>query len=89
MFQQDERKIQALGKAASTTLRVFQAFKERPLLTLRRVCGRTGLSFPAASKAVERMEGLGIVREISGRRRNRVFAYDRYAAILNEGTEEG
>ena len=31
--------------------------------------------------------GLGIARELTGRRRNRVFAYDRYLAILNEGTE--
>jgi hypothetical protein len=30
---------------------------------------------------------LGIAREQTGRKRNRVFAYDRYLAILNEGTE--
>ena len=31
--------------------------------------------------------GLGIVREITGRQRDRVYAYERYLAILNEGTE--
>jgi hypothetical protein len=31
---------------------------------------------------------LGIVREITGRRRERVYAYDQYVAILNEGAEE-
>jgi hypothetical protein len=31
--------------------------------------------------------GLGLVRELTGYRRNRVFAYDRYLAILGEGTE--
>ena len=61
---------------------------ERPLLTVRRICERTGLSFPAANKAVERLERFGIVREITGRRRDRVYAYDQYVAILNEGTEE-
>jgi hypothetical protein len=30
---------------------------------------------------------LGIVKERTDGRRNRVFAYDRYLAILNEGTE--
>jgi Fic family protein len=87
LFERDERNIQALGRSASTALRVFQAFQERPLLTLRRICERTGLSFPAAGKAVERLERLGIVREITGRRRGRVFAYDQYVGILNEGTE--
>lgn len=30
---------------------------------------------------------LGIARELTGQRRNRVFTYDRYLSILNEGTE--
>ena len=28
----------------------------------------------------------GIARELSGKRRNRLFVYDRYLEILNEGT---
>ena len=42
------------------------------------------MSFPAVDKA---MEKIGIVREITGQQRNRVFSYDRYLAILNEGTD--
>ena len=87
LFQKDEQRIQALGRAASSGLRVFQVFKERPILTVRSVEKRTGLSFPAASSSVRRLERLGIVREITGRRRDRVYAYDEYVAILNEGTE--
>jgi hypothetical protein len=30
---------------------------------------------------------LGIARELTGRRRNRLFVYDRYLAVLSEGTE--
>lgn len=30
---------------------------------------------------------LGIARELTGQRRNRVFVYDAYLAILNEGGE--
>ena len=40
-----------------------------------------------ATKAMHAMEKLGIVREITGQQRNRVFAYDRYLSILSEGTE--
>jgi len=29
----------------------------------------------------------GIVRELTGRKRNRIFVYDAYLAILNEGGE--
>jgi Fic family protein len=88
LFEADQQRVQTLGRSASSTLRVFQAFKERPLLTVGRISERTGLSFPAANQAVARLAELGIVREITGRRRERVYAYDQYVAILNEGAEE-
>jgi Fic family protein len=88
LFEADQQRVQTLGRSASSTLRVFQAFKERPLLTVGRISERTGLSFPAANQAVARLAELGIVREITGRRRERVYAYDQYVAILNEGAEK-
>jgi len=36
---------------------------------------------------MEGLVALGIAREPTGKRRNRVYAYDRYLAILSEGTE--
>lgn len=36
---------------------------------------------------MEKLVNLGIVKELTGGRRNRVFAYDQYLALLNEGTE--
>ena len=59
----------------------------RPVLSLSATCERTGLSFPAASSAMDLLVNLGIARELTGKRRNRLFAYDHYLAILGEGTE--
>lgn len=87
LFQQDEHKVQRSGRITSTTLRVFQVLCERPLTTLNQVCERTGLSFPAAARSMRALEDLGIAREVTGQRRNRVFAYQEYLNILNEGTE--
>lgn len=87
LFAEDEAKLQDLGRAASTTLRVFHLLCERPLLTLNEVHLRANLSFATAAKAMDRLIAVGIVNELTGRQRNRVFAYDRYLAILNEGTE--
>ncbi|MBD3375433.1 Fic family protein [candidate division KSB1 bacterium] len=88
LFQQDEQKIQMLGRSASTTLRVFRVLCEHPLVTLNRICESTGLSFPAAAQSMQRLEQLDIVREITGQRRNRIFAYQQYLSVLNEGMEE-
>lgn len=87
LFQRDEQKIQSLGRSASTPLRVFRALCGRPLLSLNQTCKRTDLSFPAAGKAMETLIELGLVQEITGKRRNRVFAYQQYLNILSEGTE--
>ena len=89
LFGSDRAAVEQHGRRAGSALRVHGALSARPLLSLPEVCGRTGLSFPAASAAMNLLVRLGIAREITGGRRNRLFAYDRYLSILNEGTEEG
>ncbi|QIN77513.1 helix-turn-helix domain-containing protein [Rubrobacter marinus] len=87
LFRDDAARVQTLGRAAANALRVFDALRDRPLATLNDLTERTGASYPTVSRAVDALENLGIVREITGRKRERVFAYARYLAILNEGTE--
>lgn len=87
LFTQDRVRIQEGGRAAGSALRVHDVLRERPVASLTAVSERTGLSFPAATTGMRILTRLGVARELTGRRRNRVFAYDRYLAILNEGTE--
>lgn len=87
MFQDDRRRIEPAGRRAGSALRVHEALKAHPLLSLPAMSERTGLSFPAASSAIDLLLELGIARELTGKRRNRLFLYDKYLAILNEGTE--
>jgi Fic family protein len=87
MFKADRAMIEPSGRRAGSALRVHEALKARPILSMAQVCRNTRLSFPAASSAMELLAKLGIARELTGRRRNRLFVYDRYLAILNEGTE--
>jgi Fic family protein len=85
LFKEDEASIKSRGRAASA-LRVFNALCERPVITLKKVCCRAGASFPTATKGMDALLSLGIAREATGHRRNRVFAYH-HLDILNEGTE--
>ena len=75
------------GRRAGSALRALEALKARPILSLPEVCNRTGLSFPTAASAMQTLAAGSIVRELTGRPRNRLFSYDRYLAILAEGTE--
>jgi Fic family protein len=87
LFRHDRERIAPLGRRAGSALRVHDAIKVRPVASLHDVKARTGLSFPAAASAMRLLVDLGIARELTGKRRNRVFAYDRYLSILSEGTD--
>lgn len=87
LFEGDRRSIAGRGRAAGSALRVFDAIRVRPLTTLTDICRRAGLSFPAATNGMRVLLELGVASELTGRRRNRLFAYHRYLAALNEGME--
>ena len=88
LFALDRSRIEsATGRRAGSALRVHEVLKARPLRSITDLAAATGLSFPAAAAAVEALVELGVAREFTGRRRDRLFVYDRYVAILGEGTE--
>jgi Fic family protein len=87
LFRDDRERIARTGRRAGSALRVHDALKPRPLASVQDVAERSGLSFPAAASAIDLLADLGMVSERTGRRRNRIFAYDRYLAMLSEGTE--
>ena len=45
------------------------------------------LSVPTVTSALSHLEKLGVAHETTGRRYARIYAYDKYLKILNEGTE--
>jgi Fic family protein len=87
LFAGDRTTIRSLGRRAGSALRVHDALKARPILTVQGASDATGLSFPTASSAMNLLIDLKVVRELTGKRRNRVFVYDRYLSVLNEGTD--
>jgi Fic family protein len=87
LFEADRDRVQALGRVAGSALRVQAALERRPYASAARIAARTRLSLPTANKALAALERLGIVREITGRRRDRVFVYDAYIRLLGAGTE--
>jgi Fic family protein len=87
LFQEHQRQIEALGRPAASVLRVFEHMQRSPIVSIPGAAGKIGISAPTVAKSLEHMQRLGILREITGRQRHRLFVYDRYMEILNEGTE--
>jgi Fic family protein len=83
----DRDLISTLGRAAGSAMRIHHALQQRPVANATQIAKRTKLSMPAVTRVLAALERIGVVREITGRRRNRVFSYDGYVKILSEGTE--
>ncbi len=83
----DLRKIEGLGRPAASALRVHQYAQTHPIFSIASAAEKIGTTFPTVAGSVDRMQRLGIMREITGKQRHRLFAYGAYLDILNEGTE--
>jgi Fic family protein len=86
VFEEDAARVADLGRRAPNALRAFDAFRRRPVRNIAAIAATTGASLPTVSRAVESLVELGIVREITGRKRERAYCYGRYLEILNGGT---
>lgn len=87
LFRDDRARVETLGRSASSALRLHHAFQERVIYSIPRAAKRLGLSQPTVTAAMRHLAKLGIVREMTGRRRSKLYAYHAYLKILSEGAE--
>ena len=87
LFASDRKKIEKLGRAASSALRVQEFMQRNPFLRIRTAAKALKLTIPTVTSALNHLVRLGIAREVSGKRRDRLFAYSRYVNMVSEGTE--
>lgn len=80
-------KINTLGRAALSCQTIHTALQERPIATVARLCQATSLTPATVNKGLGHLIRLGIVRELTSQKRNRLFSYFGYLDILNQGTE--
>lgn len=86
LFRQDRERITERGERVGSALRLHDFLQRNPLVTANRLVQETGLSAPTVNVALVDLEKLGIVAEMTGKKRGRVFGYTAYLRILNEGT---
>ena len=84
---EDRDRISELGRPAGSVLRLHRAFLERPVATAGWLAEKAGLTQATVNKCLGYLERLGIVRELTAQKRNRLFSYTRYVEIMNRGTE--
>lgn len=87
LISRDRARIQNDLSYNAAVQAVHHSMSQRPINSIRGFAEMSGVSWPTAASAVERLIGLGIAREVTGKRRDRLYAYDTYIDILREGTD--
>ena len=87
LFTKDKDKIQKLGRAAPSALRLHEFMQTQPYVRIRTAAKALKLTIPTVTSALKHLMQLAIVKEVSGRSRDRLFAYSRYVNMVSKGTE--
>ena len=85
LFQADRIKVESLGRAAPSAIKVYEMLKQRILVSPTKAAHVLELTWPTTIAALKRMEELGITTEVTGKKRDRLFVYSNQLRILDEG----
>jgi len=87
LFKQDRDRIAEASNRVGSVLRLHEILQTSPFITSAKAVERTRLTKPTVNGALEALRKLGIVQEVSGRQRGRVYAYNAYLEILSDGAK--
>ena len=86
-FERDRRGLAAHGRRSGNLLQVYEQFVRRPLRSVPALQRDLKLAAPTIRSAIARLTELGVLAEVTGQQRNRVWVYRDYYEILNEGAQ--
>jgi Fic family protein len=90
VFHEDRAHLRAVPRIAGSLLMIQEALQAKPVTTVTTLREATGLTTPTINSLLRELESREIVKESTGRARDRVYVYRRYLDALaaeNEGGE--
>ena len=87
LLSKDRQQLLNAPHATVPAIRLFDALPSRPMVTLAGVMKALTTTKPTASKAIEALRNAKILRETTGKQRDRVYAYQAYLNLLTSDTE--
>jgi Fic family protein len=88
LVARDRARLVADPRATVAAIRLLDALPEHPVVTVPLASGLLGLTGPPTRKAIDLLVGLGVLRETTGRQRDRAYAYHEYLGVLTGDDEE-
>jgi len=87
LFDSDRKKIETSDKSNTSVLVIHKYMQSHPVVGTTKLKDACDLTLPTVLRSLGILESMGIVKEITGRERHRIYIYKDYISILNEGTE--
>jgi len=87
LVERDRRRLIEHEKATMTAVRLLDILPMRPFITAPQALYALKTTKPTANKAIETLQEVGILRETTGRRRDRVYAYHDYLRALTHESD--
>jgi len=87
LFNDDQTRVESLGRAAGSALRIHRIMQQRPIVNIKQAAEETSVSIPTATTALGHLERLGVVHQVPSEGRAKLYGYAKYIRILSEGTE--
>jgi Fic family protein len=85
---EDKARLATLGRLAGSATQVLDAMFKYPIANISSLAASTGLTPATIGKALDALQNqLGIIRELSGMKRNRIYTYSEYIEILNQESD--
>lgn len=87
LAEEDRETITCSDRVVASAVKIHQAMLEYPMTHSRGLTKKTGLTPSTVNGVLDHLGALGMVTEVTGRKRDRLFSYTKYLAILNRGTD--
>ncbi|MBV8803824.1 MAG: Fic family protein [Sinobacteraceae bacterium] len=81
-FHEDRTQLRSVPRLAGSLLMIQEALQAKPVTTVAILREVTGLTTPTVNSLLRELESRGIVKESTGRARDRVYVYRRYLDAL-------
>ena len=84
---EDRQRVLAHDRATLAVVRLFEQLSEHPMMTLAVATDLLQASKMTANRAIQTLKQVGVLHEVTGKARDRIYAYRAYLYVLGEDTE--
>ena len=84
VFEDDAQKIKNLNEDTAGVLKAHACLQKFPVISVKTLEKESSVSYLTALRSLKVLERTGLVREITGQQRNKIFIYKNYIKILNQ-----